>query len=68
MPLTPEQITFLQELICEIETSECGEGEIRIVIKNRHVRTAFPAPACYFPIPENMKAGKEAGSPKDHSK
>jgi hypothetical protein len=51
--LTPEQVAWLQVLIERVEKSECGEGEIRIEIKNGHVRRAWVAAACYFPKPED---------------
>lgn len=51
MPLTKEQIDFLQRYIREIEESPTREGEVVITVKNGHVRAIFAGGMYYFPKP-----------------
>jgi len=54
MPLTREQIDFLNRLVEQITNSPNREGTITIEIKNGHVRRVSPAPTYYMPKPENI--------------
>lgn len=55
MPITQEQIEFLQKLVVQIESSPNREGVITIEIKNGHVRRVYAAPALYMPKPDDSE-------------
>lgn len=52
MQLTPEQVEYLLELIRRVTESDSGDGEVRVEIKNGHVRRAWATIQAVFPAPD----------------